>query len=583
APLSPHHTRRHRPVGRHHASHAAWRPQPLAHRRPGGASLRRSRPDGVGGRRRPRRREDRCGDATGREAHHAGPARACNRRAPRPRPPRPEPLPGRHGRHEPPRPRSRQALRGRPGRLHRRAHRARRDGRPRQRPGDRRHRDHDGPRGPCRGRLPRGHRRRHQPHRAPRRRGRHDQPRRGVRGRERARRGRRPARVRRRRAGHQARQPDHRPGGRAGHLGHPLRARGQPASRPLPHRRRAHRDDDDPQADGLRRRQPREDHVRPRHRRASRAAGRPRQPDDRRSPDRPARRDAPERPRRVDRHAHPRQVVGHHGARPARDGRGRPRALLEGLPPGVRRGARHGPDRLGQVDVALRGARRHQHAREEHHHDRGPGRVPGRRDHAGPDEPEGRPDVRQRPARDDARRSGRDHGRRDPRPRDGPDRHRGRAHRPPRPLDAAHQRRPRRRDAPHRDGHRVLPRLQRDRLRRGPAPRADAVRALQEARDAERRGPARRRLHGDRARRRLRPGRLLALRRLRLQGPPRAVRGHEHHRRDPHAGRRACRRRQDRRGRRAPGHAPPARGRPGQGQAGEDLDRRGHPRDRLAL
>ena len=45
----------------------------------------------------------------------------------------------------------------------------------------------------------------------------------------------------------------------------------------------------------------------------------------------------------------------------------------------ARRGARHRPDRLGQVDVALRRAQPAQHDREEHHHDRGPGRVPARR------------------------------------------------------------------------------------------------------------------------------------------------------------------------------------------------------------
>ena len=49
-----------------------------------------------------------------------------------------------------------------------------------------------------------------------------------------------------------------------------------------------------------------------------------------------------------------------------------------------------GPDRLGQVDVAVRGAGRAQHAREEHHHDRGSGRVPARGDHAGPGQPAAR-------------------------------------------------------------------------------------------------------------------------------------------------------------------------------------------------
>ena len=38
-----------------------------------------------------------------------------------------------------------------------------------------------------------------------------------------------------------------------------------------------------------------------------------------------------------------------------------------------------GPDGLGQVDDPLRRARRDQPARDQHHHRRGPGRVPARR------------------------------------------------------------------------------------------------------------------------------------------------------------------------------------------------------------
>ena len=49
--------------------------------------------------------------------------------------------------------------------------------------------------------------------------------------------------------------------------------------------------------------------------------------DRRRAPRRPARRDAPERARRVDRDAHPRQGLRRDGARQARHGRRRPRAL----------------------------------------------------------------------------------------------------------------------------------------------------------------------------------------------------------------------------------------------------------------
>ena len=56
-----------------------------------------------------------------------------------------------------------------------------------------------------------------------------------------------------------------------------------------------------------------------------------------------------------------------------------PRALRGRLPPGLRRGPGHRADRLGQVDDPLRGAPGPERGREEHHHDRGPGRVPAAR------------------------------------------------------------------------------------------------------------------------------------------------------------------------------------------------------------
>ena len=216
----------------------------------------------------------------------------------------------------------------------------------------------------------------------------------------------------------------------------------------------------------------------------------------RRPPRRPARRDAAQRPRRVGRHAHPRQgqtassTSTSSGMARARARRASSAAIRQAY------GAVlvTGPTGSGKSTSLYAALGRDQHAREEHHHDRGPGRAPGRRHHAGPDQPEGRPDVRHRPALDDARRPRRDHGRRDPRPRDGADRRRGRAHRPPRPLDAAHERRADGGDPPHRDGHRAVPRLERDRLRRRPAPRAHALPALQDADDHPRRGPARPRL-----------------------------------------------------------------------------------------
>ena len=204
---------------------------------------------------------------------------------------------------------------------------------------------------------------------------------------------------------------------------------------------------------------------------------------------------------------------------------------------GARRGARDRPDRLRQVDVAVRGAQRAQHGREEHHHDRGPGRVPARRHHAGADQPARRPDVLLRPALDDACRPRHHHGRRDPRPRDGADRHRGGAHRPPRALHAAHQRRPGRDLAPDRDGHRALPGRLGGRLRGRPAARAPAVRGVQAAHDAHLRRHARQRLQRRPRPRGLRARGLRALRRLRLQGPDRPLRGDVGLRDDPRASR----------------------------------------------
>ena len=375
-------------------------------------------------------------------------------------------------------------------------------------------------------------------------------------------------RLRRRRGGrvgHPARAPGDQGGRRARRLRHPLRARRRRDARPLPHRRRAPGGRHGAQQRRPGRHLAREDHGRPRHRRAPHPAGRPHLARGRRQADRPARRHAPVRLRRERRHAHPRPVEGHDRARAARHAPAGARALHQGLQPGARRGARHRPDRLRQVDVALRRAQPAQHDREEHHHDRGPGRVPARRHHPGPGQQQGRPDLRQRPALDDARRPRHHHGRRDPRPRDGADRRRGRAHRPPRALHAAHQRRAGRRHAPDRDGHRALPRRLRRRLRRRPAPRAPAVRGVQAPHHDHRRRDAHQRLQRRPRPRGLRARRLRALRRLGLQGPDRPLRGHVGLRHDPRAGRRPRARRDDRPRGGPRGHDAAARGRAREG------------------
>ena len=107
----------------------------------------------------------------------------------------------------------------------------------------------------------------------------------------------------------------------------------------------------------------------------------------------------------------------------------------------ARRGARHRPDGLGQVDDALLGARHDPQPREDDHHDRGPGRGPRARASSRSRSTPRPASTSRRAALDDACRPRRDHGRRDPRPGDGDDRDRVVAHGSPDPLDAAHERR----------------------------------------------------------------------------------------------------------------------------------------------
>ena len=150
--------------------------------------------------------------------------------------------------------------------------------------------------------------------------------------------------------------------------------------RALPRRRRAPRRAARPAAAPRRRDDPPQGAREARHRRAAQAAGRPHLA--RRRGRRPAarhpRRDAADRRGRV-------------GAMRLLDKSRRPPTLAElGLSDehasGVReiveqadrRAARHRPDRIGQVDDALRRAHRDQPARDQHDHGRGSGRVPAR-------------------------------------------------------------------------------------------------------------------------------------------------------------------------------------------------------------
>ena len=87
---------------------------------------------------------------------------------------------------------------------------------------------------------------------------------------------------------------------------------------PLPDRRRAPRSRDRPAERGPRRHQPRQDPLRPRHRRAPHPAGRPHLAGRREQADRSPRRDASRRLRREGGHANPRPEQGHDRARAAR-------------------------------------------------------------------------------------------------------------------------------------------------------------------------------------------------------------------------------------------------------------------------
>ena len=150
-----------------------------------------------------------------------------------------------------------------------------------------------------------------------------------------------------------------------------------------------------------------------------------------------------------------------------------------------------GPTGSGKSTTLYARADGDQPARDQHHHRRGPGRVPARRRQPGADQPARRADLRDRAALDPPLRPRRDHGRRDPRRRDRAHLDRGRADGPLRALDAAHERRACRDHAAERDGRRAVPH-RRGRLGRPrAAPRAEAVPALRRAVHADVRRAAR--------------------------------------------------------------------------------------------
>ena len=167
------------------------------------------------------------------------------------------------------------------------------------------------------------------------------------------------------------------------------------------------------------------------------------------------------------------------------------RALRGRLPQAVRGHPGYGADGLGQVHDALRHPQRAELPGEEHHNRRGPRRVQDTRPQPGPDQPQGRPDLRLGPEEHPARRPRRGDDRRDTRHGDGQDQRRGRPDGPPGPGHAAHQRRPRGPEPPDRHGRRALPHLLGGRLRYRPEAREEALRAVQGARRDRTRDPGR--------------------------------------------------------------------------------------------
>ena len=188
--------------------------------------------------------------------------------------------------------------------------------------------------------------------------------------------------------------------------------------------------------------------------------------------------------RRDDRHAHPRQGRASmldldELGMPAHDAR----ALRDGVHAALRHRPRHRPDRLRQDDDALRRAATSS-TRPSSNIITIEDPVEYQLDGINQIQvnAEDRPDVRHRPALDPARRPRRHHGRRDPRPRDRADR---RSRRRSPATSCSRRCTPTTRRAP-------ITRLidmgvepflvaSRDRLRRRPAPRAHALRALQAA------------------------------------------------------------------------------------------------------
>ena len=167
---------------------------------------------------------------------------------------------------------------------------------------------------------------------------------------------RQPPRCRRGSADRQVREPRDPPGGAGAGVGHPRRAgRARPAH-PVPHRRRAPRAHAPAPLDHPGRHLPAQGDGRHRHRRAPHPEGRSHQPQCRGKGDRPAGVDTADGLRREDRDANPRPRQRRAAARGSRIHARAARAVPQRVRAALRRDPRHRPDRLRQVDDALRHA-----------------------------------------------------------------------------------------------------------------------------------------------------------------------------------------------------------------------------------
>ena len=263
-----------------------------------------------------------------------------------------------------------------------------------------------------------------------------------------------------RRAARSARQLDHLPGGRGGRERHPRRAAGARADRPLPDRRRPPRRPADPEAARRRRHDPPEGAREARHRRAAQAAGRPDLADRARRPvacsTSASRHSRPSRARPSTMRLLDKSIRGAdaraRSASPTRWARRSPTSSHR--PTGALLVT--GPTGSGKSTTLYAALSAIEPSRDQHHHRRGSGRVPARRDQPGADQPARRPHLRHRAAVDPPLRPRRRHGRRDPRRRDRADLDRGGAHRALRALDAAHERRSVGDHPAERDGRRAV-------------------------------------------------------------------------------------------------------------------------------